>query len=256
MSKIFLILSAVLVLISAGLSFANKGKLTTSLDDARAAHSEVNAAKADAAKAKTAMTKAQAEAKESVTKAADAQGQLAGVQSQVTDLEGKVKTANDAAAAKDAQIADLNTKIQAAVGTGVKDPNASTIAQQIDELKRSRDELQVVKDGLETELKGSRAQLAKVQKNEQDRQSGIAMVGLQGRVLAVDRNWNFVVLSVGDRNGVSNNATLIIQRGGSLVGKARITSVEPSQSIADIIPNSVPAGVSVQAGDTVVYSGS
>jgi cell shape-determining protein MreC len=72
----------------------------------------------------------------------------------------------------------------------------------------------------------------------------------------VDRNWNFVVLDLGNRNGINNNATMIVQRGGSMVGRVRITSVEPSQSVADIIPNSVPAGVTVQPGDTVVYSGS
>ena len=65
-----------------------------------------------------------------------------------------------------------------------------------------------------------------------------------------------MVLDLGGRSGVNNNATMIIQRGGSLVGRVRVTSVEPSQSVADIIPNSVPAGIAVQPGDTVVYSGS
>jgi hypothetical protein len=55
---------------------------------------------------------------------------------------------------------------------------------------------------------------------------------------------------------VVDNATLIVQRGASMVGRIRITSVEPSQSIADIIPNTVPAGISVQPGDLVVYPGS
>ncbi len=255
MSKIFLIASAVLLLLSGGLSFANRSKLTASIDDAKSARAEVNGARADAAKAKTAMTKAVNDAKESIQKATDAQGQLAGVQSQVADLEGKVKTANDNTAAKDAQIADLNKKMSDALGKKASDPNAPNIAQQIDELKRSRDELQVVKDGLETQLKAAQGQVAEASRRNLARENGASMNGLRGRVLAVDRNWNFVVLDLGDRNGVNNNSTMLIQRGGNLVGKVRITSVEPSQSIADIIPNSVPAGITVQAGDTVVFPG-
>ena len=116
-------------------------------------------------------------------------------------------------------------------------------------------ELQVIKDGLESQLRGARdaqqnAERRIAQRDNQDQKNG-----LQGRVLAVDRNWNFVVLNLGGRSGVNANETMVIRRGTSLVGRVRITSVEPSQSIADIVPNSVPAGISVQAGDTVVFTG-
>jgi hypothetical protein len=77
--------------------------------------------------------------------------------------------------------------------------------------------------------------------------------GLEGRILAVNQAWNFVVLSLGDRNGVIGNAEMLIKRGSQLIGKVRITSVEPSTSIADIIANSVRSGLTVQPGDTVIY---
>ena len=64
-----------------------------------------------------------------------------------------------------------------------------------------------------------------------------------------------MVISLGDRNGVVNNAELLISRSGQLIGKIRITSVEPSTSVADIVANSVATGLSVQPGDTVVYKG-
>ena len=78
---------------------------------------------------------------------------------------------------------------------------------------------------------------------------------MSGSVLAVDRNWNFVVLDLGDRNGVLNHAEMIVTRGNGMVGKVRITSVEPSQSIADIVPNSTPPGLTIQRGDRVIYAG-
>jgi len=80
--------------------------------------------------------------------------------------------------------------------------------------------------------------------------------GLEGRVLAVNPAWNFVVLSIGDKSGVVNNSELLVKRGGQLLGKVRVTAVEPSTSIADIVANSMPAGVSVQPGDSVIYQSS
>ena len=255
MSKYLLIASALLLLGSTGLSFLNKSKLAATLDDDRAAHQDATAAHTDANKAHVALTKSLSDTKDANQKAADAQSQLGAVQSQLTDLTAKVDIANKAVADKDAQLADLNKKLGDAMPKVGNDPNAGNIAQQIDDLKKQRDELQVVADGLRDQVKGVQGQLAEAQRREAARVQGTSMNGLRGHVLAVDRNWNFVVLDLGDRNGVNNNATMIVQRGGSLVGRLKITSVEPSQSIADIVPNSVPAGVTVQAGDTVVFPG-
>ena len=76
---------------------------------------------------------------------------------------------------------------------------------------------------------------------------------LMGRVLAVNQAWNFVVLSIGDKNGVLSNTELIVKRGSTEIGRVRITSVEPSTSIADIIPTSITRGLSIQPGDEVIF---
>ena len=256
MSKILLSLSALFLLVSSGLSFINKGKLADSMTDARNAHSTVASAQADATKAHVALTKSLAEVKAANQQAADAQTQTTGLKSQVTELQGKIDTATAAVAAKDKQLSELNDKLAKVGNTSTGqavDPGA--IAKEIDDLKHQRDEGVVVMEGLKDQLKSAQTQVAALTKESLARSTGASMNGLRGRVLAVDRNWNFVVIDLGDSKGVNNNATMIIQRGGSLVGKVKITSVEPSQSIADIIPNSVPPGVSVQAGDTVVFPG-
>jgi hypothetical protein len=78
---------------------------------------------------------------------------------------------------------------------------------------------------------------------------------MQGRILAVNSGWNFVVLSVGDKQGVIVNAPLLVVRNNEPVARLRITSVEPSTSIADVIPGSVRRGITVQPGDTVIFEG-
>jgi hypothetical protein len=48
---------------------------------------------------------------------------------------------------------------------------------------------------------------------------------------------------------------MLVVRGGSLIGKIRISSVEPSTAIGDIITGSLARGVQVQPGDIVIYAG-
>ena len=106
---------------------------------------------------------------------------------------------------------------------------------------------------LQSELDSSRSQLSVLTKEKQDRLHQRMRNGLEGRVLAVNPAWNFVVLSLGDKNGVVSNAELLVKRGTQLIGKVRVTSVEPSTSIADIVANSVPQGATISPGDNVIY---
>ena len=257
MPKIFLIAAAVLLLAAAFLGFLNKGKLS----DKQAALVEETAAKvtaqSNASKAVVAQKKAEKTASDAVAKAADLETTSTAATKQVNDLTTQVAEIQKTVTDKDTQITQLNDKIKE-LGTGAPTTTVGGpgLDAQLKEAQTQRDELKAVKDGLETQLKNAQTQLSSAQKRIQDRETLASMNGLRGQVLAVDRNWNFVVLNLGNRNGVVGNATMIVQRGASLVGRLRITSVEPSQSIADIIPNSVPAGVNVQPGDMVIYPGS
>jgi len=64
-----------------------------------------------------------------------------------------------------------------------------------------------------------------------------------------------VVLSIGDKQGAVMNASFLVVRNGAPIGKVRITSVEPSSSIADIIPGTISKGVTIQPGDSVIVEG-
>jgi hypothetical protein len=48
---------------------------------------------------------------------------------------------------------------------------------------------------------------------------------------------------------------MLVLREGTLIGKIRISSVEPATAIGDIISGSLARGVQVQPGDTVIYAG-
>jgi predicted RNase H-like nuclease (RuvC/YqgF family) len=148
--------------------------------------------------------------------------------------------------AKDSRISELETKV-----SSVTQPTQNPA----DDLKKQLEEKDLLTAGLQSKLKDQESQLSNLKEREAQRKSKTMRSGLEGRILAVNTSWNFVVLSLGDRNGVINGAEMLIKRGSQLIGKVRITSVEPSTSIADIIPNSFRGSLAVQPGDAVIYPG-
>jgi hypothetical protein len=79
---------------------------------------------------------------------------------------------------------------------------------------------------------------------------------VRGTVLAVNQAYNFVVLNLGNRQGLQPNAEMLVLRETTIIGKIRISSVELATAIGDILGNSLARGVQVQPGDTVIYAGS
>ena len=60
--------------------------------------------------------------------------------------------------------------------------------------------------------------------------------GLRGKVVVMDPKWNFVVLNIGEDQGVLEHGELLINRDGKLVAKVRVRSVEKNRSIANVVP--------------------
>jgi len=60
-------------------------------------------------------------------------------------------------------------------------------------------------------------------------------VGLKGKVLVADPKWEFVVLNIGEKDGVLERGELLVSRNGRLVGRVKIQSVQKDRSIANIM---------------------
>jgi DNA repair exonuclease SbcCD ATPase subunit len=59
---------------------------------------------------------------------------------------------------------------------------------------------------------------------------------LKGKIVVVDPKWDFVVLNIGDEQGVIQDGELLVSRGGKLVAKVVIRSVQKDRCIANVIP--------------------
>lgn len=260
MQKILVIVTILLSLGTAALGYLNKTKLSkvqaesaqtrTELAD-NAKKAEKTAAELKAANEKLAIVSSDAEKnatemtdlRERASKATTA---LTDIQKQLSDKDAAIAQQKTDMEAKDARISELELKASSM---------AKPAKSEADELKKQLEEKEILTTSLQAKLKDQETQLSALKEREADRRKKQMRSGLEGRILAVNSSWNFVVLSLGDRNGVINNAEMLIKRGAQLIGKVRITSVEPSTSIADIVANSVRPGFAIQPGDSVIYTG-
>jgi len=60
--------------------------------------------------------------------------------------------------------------------------------------------------------------------------------GIKGQIVVSDPKWDFVVLNVGDDQGVKEDGELLVSRNGKLVAKVKVRNVEKSRSIANVLP--------------------
>jgi hypothetical protein len=195
---------------------------------------------------------ATSKAKAAEAKATSAEGDLTKVQNGKAELESKLQ-------ASEGQIADLQKRVaDATVGEVPGVPEGASPNELKVLLDDTRHQLEAAgkeKAILEEKARTAKDRLAAIDKEKKRSKSGVNAPGVHGTVLAVNQAYNFVVLSLGERQGVVPNSEMLIIRRGSLIGKLRISSVEPTTSIGDIITNSLARGVQVQPGDTVVYAG-
>jgi multidrug efflux pump subunit AcrA (membrane-fusion protein) len=73
---------------------------------------------------------------------------------------------------------------------------------------------------------------------------------LRGEVIAVDPKYDFVVLNIGENDGVLERGEMLVNRAGKLVAKVRVLSVEPQSSVANVLPDWRQADI--MEGDAVM----
>lgn len=196
---------------------------------------------------------AEAGAKNSDTesKTARAEADFVKIQAEKADLQAKLQ-------AKEAEIVALQTRIEEGTTKSSANPGAPSTVElqaQLDDARSQLDAAEHEKALLSDKIRVTQDRSSQIEEDKKRRVSAAAKAGVRGTVLAVNQAYNFVVLNLGGRQGVEPNSEMLVVRGGTLIGKIRVSSVEPSTAIGDIITGSLARGVQVQPGDTVIYAG-
>jgi len=195
---------------------------------------------------------------EAENRAAKAEAALAQTQKEKADLQTKVDEKQEIPSLQTRRDQAENSNASRADSPAATAP-AADLQSTLNDLRSQLDSAEKEKAFLSEKLQDmqERADQPKQEKKRREavRESGPRRTGLRGTVLAVNQAYNFVVLNLGARHGVESNAEMLVLREGALIGKIRISSVEPATAIGDIMTNSLARGAQMQPGDNVIYAG-
>jgi len=214
-----------------------QGELQTRKNENSKLSKEVEAEKTALKEAEQKLVAANAES-ESVRKELDTQ------QSQVGEIKSKLDKVS-------AEFSTAQTELKKITDLLPKDMPLEQVGAKLKEFADQMAALDAEKKVLTEGLLQKEARIKELDDKLKKKTSGTMTPGLTGHILAVNADWNFVVLDIGANQGVVENAAMIIYRDGNLIGKIKITSVEPSIAIGDIIPEWKKG--EAQEGDSVVY---
>ena len=175
-----------------------------------------------------------------------ATNKIAGLEANVTKLEGEKKQLQDSVTGLEKDVAEKKAKIQE-LTTTIEEANTkiTDLQEQVAKLKDSL----LDKDD---EIKTLKETLDKFKKNVSST-NGVPQNGTKGKIVLVNKNWNFVIISLTDNTGVASGMELTIHRGDQLIGKAKVTDLNDQYRLAigDLLPNWKQADPEV--GDYVFY---
>ncbi len=262
MAKLFLGLAIVVTLAAAVLGFLGKDKIDRLQGVLKETRQTLARTEASLKRTEGELTKTKEDLTAANAKIETQTTEIAGLKKDKEDAVVKLASAEMDRDKVKAELDDVNKKLAEMGGNKPGGPDIAGIQTELTnakaDLDKSKAELAEKSQMVET-LNRNKAdfdeKLSAANKEIERYRTGVTRQGLTGKILAVNPGWNFVVLNVGDRQGAATGGAMIVTRGGEVIGRVRITSIEPSTSIADIVPGSVRRGMTVQPGDAVVYEG-
>jgi hypothetical protein len=198
----------------------------------------------------TKIPRTSAKSADAESKAAKAEADLAKVQKEKADLETRLEANQVEIASLQKRVEEVGSK-PAEANPGA--PSTVELQAQLDDARRQRDIAEREKVFLSETIR--KAQRSTELEEEKKRRAAAGKAGVRGAVLAANQAYNFVVLNLGGRQGVEPNSEMLVVRDGTLIGRIRISSVEPATAIGDIVTSCLARGVQVQPGDIVIYAG-
>jgi septal ring factor EnvC (AmiA/AmiB activator) len=232
--RISLILAIVAALAVGAVNFfIVKDKITTLTDDRNTQRSQKEQAQTELASTKKELAKTQADLKQTQQQLADTQTER---DKAVADDAAQTKRANDLSdkLAKTTQERDVaQDDLAAYTSSGLTAAQVAKLNQTIKDMQEAIVALNEEKKVLLHTRDRLQARLDQLIGTNPD---VVLRADLRGKILVVDPKWDFVVLDIGDDQGVKENAELLVSRDGKLVAKVIVRSLDKDRCIANVIP--------------------
>ena len=183
--------------------------------------------------------------------------------SYLTDIKGKeqelgaTKKAIDDLAAKKQAMQEEITRILGGTGT------PEEILAKNEELKKENDvkvsEIEQISKEADVAKKAaseSESLITRLKQQQATRAKAITLASSTGTIGAVNPDFGFAVVNMGQNQGVTSESRLLVKRGNQFIGKLKIVQIFGSTTIADIDTKSITPGFAIQPGDEVVFENS
>jgi DNA repair exonuclease SbcCD ATPase subunit len=172
---------------------------------------------------------------------------LTQTQTQLTDSQAAEKKAEDTAAAQAKRADEISDKLTKA--TQERDDaqnelaaykNSGLTSQQVAQLnktlKDAQNEIEAINE--EKAVWEHKANSLQTQLYKFTGTNTVVTLpaDLKGKITVVDPKWDFVVLDIGNDEGVKLDGELLVSREGKLVAKVVVRTVEKNRSIANVVP--------------------
>ncbi|MDF1861256.1 MAG: hypothetical protein P1U87_13650 [Verrucomicrobiales bacterium] len=252
MWKVFLVISSVVLLGALYLANENrKGKLETQAQVATQADTL-------AARSET-LEKTETQIAELEQQIQMLQDQTETLETEKVDFDAKVVEAKSNLTAQEAQLVAAKEKLDGAKSLITDLQEIETLQKEMAQIRVQIEESEIELTQIEGAVVAAKVDQERFEKVaaeltalRKDQEAGVIRGEFQTTVKKAYNQWGFVIVNGGYDQGVVNRAQLDVYRRGQPICKLLITSVEPGESAADIIPGSLVAGQTVQIGDTVV----
>ena len=103
-------------------------------------------------------------------------------------------------------------------------------------LKDAQNEIAVITAEKQVLIRAKDRLVARLQRYEGPDTDVKLRADLKGKIVVVDPKWDFVVLNIGEDQGVIQEGELLVSRDGKLVSKVIVRSVQKDRSIANVVP--------------------
>ena len=116
------------------------------------------------------------------------------------------------------------------------------------------EELATNAESTEKRIAAAKAESDRLTQKDMERKGRIARNATEAVVTAVNQDWGFLVIGAGTNSGFNPQSRLLVKRDGRLIGRVQPSSVEATQTVADIDMDSISPGVRIQPGDQVILA--
>jgi predicted RNase H-like nuclease (RuvC/YqgF family) len=210
-----------------------KGKIQALTEDRDTQKSQKEEAQQELAKTKRTLKETQDTLNQTKQQLADAQNAEQKAENDLAKSQTQVQDLNDKLTKTTQQLNDTQAELAAFKATGL---TAQQVAGLDKELRQTQEALDVA-----TQEKVVLSHTVARYKSQLDEILGVSPfvtlpASLKGKVMAVDPKWQFVVLDIGENQGVLKDGELLVSRDGKLVGKVVVSSVQRNRCIANLVP--------------------